>query len=200
MIKCKVNNIRCLAFALHAELVNFYKLIVENGNRINTCLKYKIFHLFSYINDLFYRIARTCFDDFSNFILVRNLRIRWWDDLILFESLIFVIGLFYSSDIFNDILCKLRPFKMPITIDINCLKKLDQIRNKVIFRQLILRYIQFFHQINKCWQLQSFRVQLKLFFQYFHVLLTQHCHYSLHVLCTILLLLEYLFVHIKVLD
>ena len=89
---------------------------------------------------------------------------------------------------------------MPIAIDINGLKELDQIRNKVILGQLIFRYIQFFHQINKSRQLQSFGVQLKLFFQYFHVLLTQHCHDTLHVLCAVFLLLKDLFVHIKVLD
>lgn len=58
---------------------------------------------------------------------------------------------------------------MTIAIHINCLEELDQIRDKEVLGHLVLRCVQSFHQVDKCWQLQTIGVLFELTLQDTHV-------------------------------
>lgn len=44
---------------------------------------------------------------------------------------------------------------MPISINVNRLEKFNEVRNKVIFADLVLRCIEFLHEIKKGGQLKA---------------------------------------------
>ena len=163
LVEGKIVNVGCLNLSLEAEFINFIKLIIKYPDYVRASLKHIIFGLFSEIYNFFDRVISPSIDYFSNFVLIGNFRVGRWDDLILLKVLIFVIGFFYPANVLNDVLSELRPFEMPISIDVNGLKELNEVRYKVVFWQLVLWNVEFFHEVDKSGQFKALCVELELF-------------------------------------
>lgn len=58
---------------------------------------------------------------------------------------------------------------MPISIDIDCLKKLNEVANEIVLADLVFRGVKLFHEVDEGRKFQTFRIQLELSFQDLHV-------------------------------
>lgn len=118
----------------------------------------------SRIDYFLYRALRVQIESFYYSIFVWYFWVSRGNYFIFLEHFVLVARLFDNPDVFNYVLSELWPLQMSITIDINGLKKLYQVRNEKILWELLIRDVEFFNQVDEGRQLKTLWVELKLFF------------------------------------
>ena len=137
-------------FRLQSEPVNQLKVLVEDSNTGALSFHYIVIFAIFCEDYLLYctlavQIVYLCYS-----ILTRDLRIGWWYNFVLLISSILVFWLLHHSDVFDYVLCEFRPLQVTISVDIDGLKKFDQVGDKEKFGELVVGHIEFFYQVDKC--------------------------------------------------
>ena len=123
LIKGEVDDGGFGILRLQLDTIDLFEFIVEHPDAPGLGFDNVVVLSLLQVDYFLYRALAAQIKTFSQPILVWDFWIGRWDDFILFEGFVFVFWLLYHSDVLDDVLSELWPFKVAIPVNVNGLEK-----------------------------------------------------------------------------